>query len=151
LFSTARARDNPDDCRHRLSGATCGPKEVPAVSLKIQEYGHLSIWLNTRGGDEADARSDHPRVHHFEIVDAKEEPDSAGKLLANDRRLMLAIGACEQDAGASTDGTNDDPAFRATVIRQRRNVFHEFELQDIHEEVDRWVVVSDNQGDEVEV
>ena len=92
------------------------------VSLDIQEYRHLSIRFNARGGDEPDARSDHPRVHRFEIINAEEETDPTG-------------------------GANNDPAFWATVIRQRRNVFHEFELQDIQKEIDRWFVLSDNQGD----
>ena len=60
------------------------------------------------------------------------------------------IRACEQNAGATTDGANNDPAFRATVIRQRRNVLHELELQDIHKDIDRRLVLS-HQGDELEV
>jgi hypothetical protein len=90
-------------------------------------------------------------VHHLEIINAKEEADPAGELLANDRRLMLAIGACQQNAGAPTDGANNDPAFRATVVRQRRNVLHELEVQDIDKEIDRRFVLPHNQGDEVEV
>lgn len=134
-----------------MSGATCAPKQVPTVALDIQEYRHPSIRLNARGGNESDARSDHPGVHHFEIINAKEETDPAGKLFSNDRRLMLAIGAREQNAGAATDGTNNDPTFRATVIRQRWNVLHELELQDIHKEIDRRFVLPHNQGDEIEL
>lgn len=64
---------------------------------------------------------------------------------------MLTIGACEENARHTTNGTNHDPAFRATIIRQRRNVLHKLELQDIHEEVDRRLVLSHNQGDELKV
>ena len=40
---------------------------------------------------------------------------------------------------------------RAAVIRQRRSILHEIELEDIHEEVDRRLVLAHNQGDEMEV
>jgi hypothetical protein len=151
-----------DDGRHELrfavSGqlrrfldATCAPEQVPTVALNIQEYRHLSIRLNARGGNESDARSDHPRVHHFEIINAKKETDPAGKLPTNDGGLMLAIGACEQNAGAAISGANNDPAFRAAVIRQRRNVLHKLELQDIDKEIDRRFVLVHNQGDKLKV
>jgi hypothetical protein len=32
-------------------------------------------------------------VRSFEIIDAKEETDSAGELLASDRSLMVTVGA----------------------------------------------------------
>lgn len=132
-------------------GAVCAPQQVPTVSFDIQEYCHVSIGLNARGGNESYPRSDHPLVRHFEVINAEEEPDPAGKLLANDGRLMLAIGACEQNASGTSDGTNNDPPFWPTIIRQRRNVFHELELQDIHKEVNCWFVVSHNQGDQLEL
>jgi hypothetical protein len=97
------------------------PKQVPTVSLNIQEYCHPSIRLNARGGDESDPRRGHPRVRRFEIINTEEEADPAGKLLANDRCLMIAVGACEQNAGATSGGTNNHPAVWPAIIRQRRN------------------------------
>jgi hypothetical protein len=90
-------------------------------------------------------------MHRFEIINAKEETDPPGKLHSDYRRLILAIGAREQNAGAAADRPNNHPAFRATVVRQRRNVLHELELQDIHKEVNRRLVLTHNQGDEIEV
>jgi hypothetical protein len=90
-------------------------------------------------------------VRSLKIINAEEEADPAGKLLSNDGRLVLSVGACEQNAGACSDGTNNDPTFWAAVIRQRRNVLHELELQDIHKEVDCRLVLTHNQGDELEV
>jgi hypothetical protein len=133
--------------RSKLNAA----EQVPTVSFNIQEYGHLTIWLDARGGDESDPRSDHPRVRRFKIINTEEKTDPAGKLVANDRRLMLAVGACEQNAGATSGGANDDPAFWPTIIRQRQNVLHELELQDIHKEINCWFVLSHNQGDQFEV
>jgi len=126
-------------------------EQVPTVSLNIQEYCHLSIRLNARGGHESDARRHHARVRRFEIIDTEEEADPAGKLFANDRRLMLAVGACEQNAGATSGGANDDPAFWPAIIRQRRNVLHQLELKDVHKEINCWFVLSDDQGDQLEV
>ena len=64
---------------------------------------------------------------------------------------MLTVGACEQDARIASSRTHDDPAFRAAVVRQRRNILHELEPEDIHEEVDRRLVLAHNQRDEMEV
>ena len=63
----------------------------------------------------------------------------------------VAIGACEQNTGTTADGANNDPALRATIIRQRRNVLHELELQDLHKEIDRWFVLPYNQGNQFEM
>jgi hypothetical protein len=161
LPDTERLVERPRDRRLPFFGnhmvywlslcATCAPKQVPAVALEIKEYHNLSVRLNARGGDESHAGRDHPRVHHFEIINAKEEADPAGKLLSNERHLMLPIAACEQNAGAGADGTNNHPAFRASFIRQRRSVFDELELQDVHKKVDRRLVLTYNHGDELEV
>jgi hypothetical protein len=134
----------------RSSGATYAPKQIPTVARNIQEYRYLSIRLNAWGGNEPDTRSDHPRVHHFEIINPKEQTDPAGKLLANDRSLPLAVGAREQNCSTTIDGTNNHPAFWPTVIRQRRNILDELELQDIDKKIDGRFVVLYNQGDELE-
>jgi len=134
-----------------LSRATRWPEQVPAISLDIQEYGHLSIRLYAWSGDESDPRRDHSRVRRLKIIDTEEETDPAGELLANDRRLSLAVGAGEQNAGATSGGTDHDPPFRPTIIRQGRNVLHELELQDVHKELNGWFVLSHNQGDQFQV
>jgi hypothetical protein len=111
----------------------------------------LSIRLNTRGGDESHARGEHPRVRRFEIINAQEETDPAGKLLAHDQPLTLTISACKQNSGTTADRANNDPALWATVIRKRWKVLDELELQNIHKEVDRWVVLPHNQRNQLEV
>jgi hypothetical protein len=132
-------------CRHYAT------KQVPTVALKIKEYRHLSIRLNARRGNESDPRGDHPCVRRFEIINSQEETDSAGELIANGRFLALAIGACEQNARATAHRPNNDPALRTTVIHQRRNVLDELELEDIHKEIDRWLVLSHYQGNQLEL
>jgi len=134
-----------------LSGAIGATKQVPTVAFNIKEYRHLSIRLNARRGNESYARGDHPRVRHFEIINAQEETDPARELIADGRFLALAIGAREQNARATADGAHNDPALGPTVIRQRRNVFHELELQDIHKEIDRWLVLPHDQGNQLKL
>ena len=134
-----------------LSHASRGTEEIPPISLEVQEDRHLAIRLGPRRADESDARGDHSVTCCGEIINAQEETDPAGKLLANDRQLMLAIGACQQKAGAAACGPHNDPPLGPAVIRQRRNVLDESELEDIDEEVDRWLVLTHNQRNELEV
>ena len=128
-----------------------GSKQVPAISLEIQEDRDLPVCLDACGGDESDARGCHPRVCRFEIIDAQEEPDSAGELLAHGGRLTLAIGAREQKARTAAAWANDDPSLRPAIVRQRWNVLDQLELQDIDEEIDCRFVLAHDQGDEVEM
>lgn len=65
-----RADNNSIDGCIRVLGNNFAPKQVPTVALNIQENCQLSIRLNARGGDECYAGSDHPRVHHFEIINS---------------------------------------------------------------------------------
>ena len=83
-------------------------------------------------------------VSRFEIINPQEETDPAGKLFAHGRDLTLAISAREQDARRRAGRANHDPAFRPAVVGEGRHVFHELELQDVHKEIDRRVVLSHN-------
>jgi hypothetical protein len=127
------------------------PNQVPSVALTIQEYGDLTIRLNTGGRDKSDASRDHPRVHHLEVIDAKEEAHSARELLSNNGGLVFAVRASQQQAGTTTNRAHYNPAFRATVIGQRGNVFHELELQDVHKEVDGRLILSHHQSNQLNV
>ena len=62
---------------------------------------------------------------------------------------MVAVGTREQNACLTSVGTNHDPTLRATIIGQRRCVFHQLELQDVNEETDSRVEVPDHQRDEL--
>jgi len=88
------------------------------VSFNIEKYRDLSIWLEAGGGDESDTGGEHAGVGRLEIIDAKEQPDPAGELIPDDRRLELAVSAGEQNAGAPSGGSDDDPAFWSAIVRQ---------------------------------
>ena len=109
-------------------------------------------YASSRGDDtKRDARVDHSLVSAIEVVDAKEQADAPGELLADDGVLMLAVCLREQDAGLASGGPNDDPALRPPVVGQRRRVLHELELQHVDEEANRGVVVADDQRDKREM
>lgn len=90
-------------------------------------------------------------MRRFEIINTEEKTNPSGKLITNDRRLMLAIGACEKNTGAAPGGSNNDPAFWSAIICQRRNVLYKIEPQDIHKEINCWLVLSHDQSDQFEV
>lgn len=90
-------------------------------------------------------------MSRVEIIDTEKEADPAGELLANDRSLMLTVGTCEQNAGDTSGGTDNYPAFWATVIRKRRHVLHEVELQHSYKEIDCGLVLSHNKRNQLEV
>ncbi len=83
-----------------------------------------------------------------EVVDAEEEADPAGRLLPDRRRLVVAVGAREQDAGLGAGWANHDPPFRAAVVGQRRGVLDQLEPEHIDEELDRRVVLLDDDRDQ---
>jgi hypothetical protein len=127
------------------------PKKVPPISLNIEEYRDPSIRLNARSSNELHSRRHHSLVRSLEIIDAKKEADSASELLANDRPLMLAVGAREQKTSRRAAGTNNDPALRPAIIRQGWNVLHELELEDVYKEIDCWFVLAHHEGDKFEL
>ena len=126
-------------------------KEVPAVALNIKEYRDTSIRLSARRSNESDAGGGHPRVRRLEIINAQEETDPPRELIANDRLLSLAVGACEQNARTAGYWAHNDPALRTPIIRQRRNVLHELELEDFHKKIDGWLVLPHNQSNQLEL
>ena len=123
-------------------------QRLPAMSTNTATRPYGSVRGND---DELDTRGHHPFERSLEVVDAQEEPDPSGRLLPDRRRLVVAVGASEQDAGLGAGRANDDPSFRAAVVRQRRGVLDQFEPEHIDEELDRRVVLLDDDRDQPDV
>ena len=123
-------------------------QEVPAVPFEIEKHGKSAIWLIARRRHEPHAGGDHALVVTIKIVHAQEHADAIGELPAHNACLYVAIGTREQNAGLASPWTNHDPTLRATVIGQRRRIFHQLKLQDVNEETDSGVVVPHHQRDE---
>lgn len=69
--------------------------------------------------------------------------------MSDSGHLIVTICLGEQYAGLPTNGSDNHPPFGASVVGQRRCVFGKFELQDIDKEMNRFVVVADDQSDEL--
>jgi hypothetical protein len=65
--------------------------------------------------------------------------------------LTRSVGTRQQDAGRPARRPHDDPPLRTTVVRRRRCVIDQLEAKDADEELDRRVVVVDDDGGEVDV
>lgn len=129
-----------------------GPsQEIPAVSFEIQKHGNPTVWFVARRRHELDPSCDHALIRSVEIINAQEQSDSTGELLAYDAGLVVAIGTRQQNACFGPLGTDNDPALRAPVIGKRRGIFDEPELQNIHKETDGGVVVPHDEGDQLEI
>lgn len=92
----------------------------------------------------------HPVVRRFEVVNAKEEPDTPSSLISDACLLIVPVGPGQQDGRLRTRRPDHDPSLRATVVRVRRGVLDELEPECVHEEVDRQVVVVDDDGDRLD-
>ena len=93
----------------------------------------------------------HAFIGGVEVIDAEEQADAAGELVADGDRLMFTVGSGEQDAGGGAGRADGDPSLRSSVVRDRRGVFDEVEAQRVDEEPDRRVVIVDDDGHEFDV
>ena len=98
-------------------------KQVPVVARNVDEHRDAPIRLLPRLRHELDAGAAHSRVSGVEVVDAQEEADPTRELSSHDGLLLSAVGACQQNARLGTRWANDDPAFWASVVRERRRIF----------------------------
>jgi hypothetical protein len=135
----------------RLAVRLPRPEEIPAIAGNIEEYRNLPIDLGARGSDERDARRGHARVGRVEVVDTQEQSDPAGKLLPDGRSLFRPICPRQQQPRRAAFRPHDDPSFGPPVVRRRRRVLDEVEVENADEEVDGRVVVVDDQRREIDV
>jgi hypothetical protein len=90
-------------------------------------------------------------VGRVEIVDAKKQSDSARELFSDNRYLPFAICAREENAGFSAARAHDHPPLGPSIVRLRRDVLDKIKLQDVDEKVDRYVVIADDERDEMKM
>ena len=95
-------------------------EEVPAVAGDVDEDDDLAVGLDARGSGELDLCRQHARIRGVEVVDLQEEADPAAELVADERRLDLAVGLREEDAGLGVGRPDHDPTLGSTVVGQRR-------------------------------
>jgi hypothetical protein len=88
---------------------------------------------------------EHPSPGRLEVVDAQEEPDSTGVLVADRIGLGVTIGLGEEQPRLRARRADDDPPLRTPVVRGRGRVLDELEAQRVDEEPDGVVVPLDDQ------
>src|SRR5581483_2068346 len=106
----------------------------------IQKYSDPPIRLVARCRNDPHTGRRQVLVRCFEIVYAEEQSNAPGELLADDSRLLLAISACQENAGLAADRPDHDPPLVPPVVWLRRRVLHELKLQDIDKESNGAVV-----------
>jgi hypothetical protein len=120
------------------------------VAGDVAEDDDSAVGLGAELGEELDPGGFHALVAGVEVVDAQEEPDPTGVLVAERRDLVLAVSAGEEDAGLRAWWADDDPPLGATVVGAGWRVLGQLESQCLGEEGDRVVVVLDDDRGELQ-
>jgi hypothetical protein len=126
---------------------SCGlrSEEVPFVPCKVKEHGNSAVGLIARFRDKLDAVVEHPPPSRLEVVDPKEQADSACVLASDSVNLVLAVCCGQEQPGLCPRRFDDDPTLRTSIVRRCRRVLDQVESQCVDEEPDGAVVVLDDQ------
>jgi hypothetical protein len=76
-----------------------------------------------------------------EVVKPKEEADTPGVLVSDDRGLTLAVCTSQEQACLGTRWTNHHPALRATIGSDGWRVVYQLEFEHVDEEPNGPVIV----------
>lgn len=116
-------------------------EEVPFVPCEVKEHGNTAVGLIARLRDELDAMVEHPPPSRLEVVDPKEQADSARVLATDGVDLVLAVCCSEEQPGLCPRRFDNDPTLRTSIVRRCRRVLNQVEAQCVDEEPDGVVVV----------
>ena len=128
-----------------------GAEEIPPVTRDVEEDRDPTVRFGARLSNERDSRLDHPLIRGVEVIDAKEESDSAGDLLPDRHGLAFPVRPSEEDARLRAGRPDDHPALGAPVVGERRRVLHEVEPECSGEELDSWVVLINDHRNQVDL
>ena len=98
-----------------------------------------------------DPSGGHAQVGVLEVVDVQEETYPAGGLPPHNASLVFPVSSRQEQAGRGTWRPDHNPALGTSVVSQGRRVLDKLETQRADEEVDRWVVLRDHDGDQAEM
>jgi hypothetical protein len=128
-----------------------GAEEIPPVPRDVEKYGELSIRFCARRRYEGNTGVNHPMIGCLEIFNSQEQSYAPRKLIPYGYALMVAIGARQENSRLPATRPDHDPPFRPAIIRRRRNVFEQFEIENANEEINRRIVILDDHRYEVEI
>jgi hypothetical protein len=90
-------------------------------------------------------------MRSVEVIDTKKESDPPGRLVTNGRILVFSVGAGKEKSGLRAGRPDDHPAFWPSIVGERRRVLDEVESEYTGEECDGWVVLVNDQGNQVDL
>jgi hypothetical protein len=128
-----------------------GSKEIPPVTGDVEKDRDTAVRSGARLTNERDAGPGHPLIRAVEVIDAKEEPDSTGRLVTNGPSLAFSVCASKKDACLCAGRADDHPALGAPVVGERRRVLDEVEPEYAGEEFDGRVVLVNDQSNQVDL
>ena len=71
--------------------------------------------------------------------------------MSHRQHLVLTIGTREEYTGHRAWRADHDPSLGPSIGRGRGNIFHQFETENVHKEIDRRVVLPDDERDKFNV
>ena len=117
-----------------------------SVNTATRPYGSV------RGGQaNSTPRAGQPLVRGLEVVHPEEEADPARGLPADHRGLPRAVGPGQQQAGLRARRPDHHPPLRAPVVGLRGGVLDQVETEHPGKELDRRVVLADDQGHQADM
>jgi hypothetical protein len=117
---------------------------LPEISEKD---GDFPVSLGARRCGKFNPRRHQPLIAFLKIIDSQEETHTPASLVPENRSLSVTFRLGQQDPGGCSPRPDDHPTLWSTVIRDGRGVFNQLESEDAHKELDRAVVVVDDDRD----
>jgi hypothetical protein len=122
-------------------------QQVPTVAGDVEKDGDFPVSLDARRCGKFNSRRHQPLIAFLKIVDPQEETHTPASLVPENRSLSVTVRLGQQDPGGCSPRPDDHPTLWSTVIRDGRGVFNQLESEDAHKELDRAVVVVDDDRD----
>ena len=95
-------------------------EEIPTVTGNVEEDRDPAVRLGARLANERHPGFGHRSVRDTEVIDTKEEPDSAGCLVPNGRELAFSVRVSEEETSTrlgTTGPTRVDDRAAGRLIR----------------------------------
>jgi hypothetical protein len=102
--------------------ATYRPEQIPPVAADVQEDRDAAVRFGARRRYEHHPGRPHALKRSVEVVNAQEESDPPRELVPYRRGLGVAVCLSEEQAGARSWRSHNDPALRPTVVGDRARV-----------------------------
>ena len=149
--TTAAGRGIANTASVAWLGGRGGPKQVPSVAFAVAEDGDGAVGFHPGEFDERHLVRLHPGIGRGEVVYTEKEADSPRELRPDQRLLRVALGAGQHQPRCPPFRAHHHPSLGPAVGGECGFVGHEIKVERSDKEVDRGLIVPDQQGGELEV